>query len=97
MRGNVNEYIAPEDFGQFFLYGKPELLYSQSIKDFKELVTIEQFKELVQSFNQNVKSYKLIKTTSIGSLIQYVWLDNRKEKAICVVYDSTNAIHRLVL
>lgn len=97
MRGNVNEYIAPEDFGQSFLYGKPELLYSQSIKDFKELVTIEQFKELVQSFNQNVKSYQLIKTTAIGSLTQYVWLDNRKEKGICVVFDSTNAIHRLLL
>ena len=97
MRGNANQYIAPEDFGQFFLYGEPELLYSQTITDFKELVTIEQFKDLVQSFNQNVKSYKLIKTTSIGSLIQYVWLDNRKEKAICVVFDSTNAIHRLLL
>ncbi|WP_332647813.1 M23 family metallopeptidase [Lysinibacillus sp. 54212] len=33
----------------------------------------------------------------MGSLIQYVWIDNRKEKAIGVVFDSTNRIHRLLL
>ena len=97
MRENVDSYIAPEDFGQFFLNGEPELLYRQCINDFKEIVTMEQFKELIQTFNQNVESYQLIKTISLGSLKQYLWIDNRKENAVCVVFDSTNVIHRLLL
>ena len=97
MRENVDSYIAPEDFGHSFLNGEPELLYRQCINDFKEIVTMEQFKELIQTFNQNVESYQLIKTISLGSLKQYLWIDNRKENAVCVVFDSTNVIHRLLL
>lgn len=97
VRENADGYISPENFGHFFLNGNPEILYKQCIKDFKELVTIAQFKELVHSFNQNVESYQLIKTTFIGSFIQYLWLDNHSEKIICVVFDPTNAIHRILL
>ena len=92
---NEDQYITPENFGHYFLNGNPETLYKQCIKDFKELITIGQFKELVQSFNHNVESYQLIKTTLIGSFVQYLWLDKHSEKIICVLFDSMDAIHRL--
>ena len=57
------EYISPDNFGAFFLEGNPEKIYKQCNIDFKKLVTIGQFKELVQSYNQNVESYQLIDTT----------------------------------
>lgn len=92
-----NEYINPENFGDSFLQGKSELIYKQCIKDFQELVTLNQFKELVYSFNRNVDSYQLAQTTSFGAYKQYLWLDQRKEKSICVVFDSSNRIHRLLI
>lgn len=91
------KYIVPEDFGHSFLFGQPHSIYRQCSKEFQELLTIDQFIELVQSFNENVESYELIETTSLGSLIQYVWLDSRKDKAISVVFDSMNTIHRLLI
>ncbi|HJF30748.1 MAG TPA: M23 family metallopeptidase [Sporosarcina psychrophila] len=92
-----NDYITPENFGDSFLHGKPESIYKQCIKDFKEIVSLQQFKELVQSFNKNVESFQLIETSSLGYCIQYLWLDSHKEKVICVVFDSTNNIHRLLI
>lgn len=97
VRKNEDQYITPENFGHFFLNGNSETLYKQCIKDLKELLTIGQFKELVQSFNKNVESYQLIETTLIGSFVQYLWLDNHSEKIICVLFDSMDAIHRLLL
>ena len=94
---NVEEIISPEDFGQFFLYGNPEAIYNQCIQDFKEVVSLDQFTDLAFSYNQNVESYQLVNTTQMGYSTQYVWLDNRKEKAICVMFDSSNYIQGIVL
>ena len=75
-----------------------EAIYEKCSKDFKALVTIEQFIEIAHSFNQGVKSYQLSTTTSLGSLTQYVWLDNcKEERAICVAFDTTNVIQSLLL
>lgn len=97
MGESVNAYILPDDLGNCFLNGCPELIYKQCITEFKNLLTIDEFKALVQSFNQDVESYQLIETTVTGPFFQYLWLDNQSEKIICVVFDSMNAIHRLLL
>ena len=89
--------ITPEHFGTAFKQGKTEQIYKQCIKAFQEIVTLEQFHELVLAFNQHVDSYQLVETTSLGEHMQYVWIDNRKEKAICVVFDHANDIHRLLI
>lgn len=97
MNSNFEKSITPEHFGTAFKQEKTEQIYKQCIKDFQEIVTLEQFHELAQNFNQDVDSYHLLETTSLGELIQYVWIDQRKEKAICVAFDHSNAIHLLLL
>ncbi|WP_245604720.1 M23 family metallopeptidase [Paucisalibacillus globulus] len=97
MMKDAVDYISPDNFGAFFLEGNPEKIYKQCNKDFKKLVTIGQFKELVQSYNQNVESYQLIDTTLLGSSTQYLWLDNHSDKAISVAFDSMNTIQHLLL
>jgi len=97
MNANFEKSITPEHFGTAFKQGKTEQIYKQCIKAFQEIVTLEQFHELVLAFNQHVDSYQLVETTSLGEHMQYVWIDNRKEKAICVVFDHANDIHRLLI
>lgn len=92
-----SEYITPENFGDYFLQGEPERIYNQCIKDFQKIVTLNQFKELVHSFNQNVDYYQLTQITSLGTFTQYLWLDKCREKSICVVFDSFNRINRLLI
>ena len=89
--------ITPANFGQRFLESDFEAIYEQCSKDVKTLITLEQFIEIANSFNLSVESYDLSTTTSLGSLTQYVWLDNRKEKAICVAFDTVNVIQSLLL
>ena len=97
MSNNECEYITPENFGQRFVESDFEAIYEQCSKDFRTLVTLEQFIEIAHSFNYGVESYRGSTTTSLGSLTQYVWLDNRKEKAICVAFDAMNVIQSLLL
>ncbi|QCR32566.1 M23 family metallopeptidase [Lysinibacillus sp. SGAir0095] len=97
MSSSLNNFVTPENFGHDFLHIKPETIYKQCSEDFKDLITSQQFKELIQTFNKNVKSYHFLQTTSIGGLNQYLWLDTRKKKYICVAFDSSNTIHRLLL
>lgn len=97
MNSNVDTTITPENFGRAFKQEKTKKIYKQCIKEFQETVTFDEFHELVQIFNQHVDSYHLLETTSLGELMQYVWIDNRKEKAICVVFDNGNAIHLLLI
>jgi len=97
MNVNFGKSITPEQFGAAFKQGKTEQIYKQSIKEFQDIVTLDQFHDLVQNFNQHVDSYQLVNTTTLGELMQYLWIDNRKEKAVCVVFDHTNAIHLLII
>ena len=97
MRKGEHINITPKNFGQCFVERSFEAIYEKCSKDFKALVTIEQFIEIAYSFNQGVESYQLSTTTSLGSLTQYVWLDNCKERAICVAFDTTNVIQSLLL
>ena len=96
MSNQFKTSITPEHFGTAFKQGKTEQIYKQCIKDFQDIITFEQFHELVQTFNQQVDSYHLLETTSLGELMQYVWIDQHKEKAICVAFDHANAIHLLI-
>lgn len=90
-------YVTPENFGHCFGQRCYEEIYKQCGPDFKQLVTIEQFIEIASSFNQGVESYERLTTTSLGACTQYVWLDQRKEKGICVAFDATNTIQSLYL
>ena len=58
MRNNDCGYITPENFGQRFVESGFEAIYEQCSKDFKTLVTLEQFIEVAHAFNHGVESYR---------------------------------------
>lgn len=86
-RGRKNEF-KPEEFGERFLAEDFTAIYSQCIKEFKEMVTLPDFIELAKSFNKSVKGYHLAYETCMPGFKQYIWLDDRKVKAINVSFDG---------
>lgn len=91
------DFVTPENFGHVFLHGNPELIYNQCSIEFKQLITLSDFKKMVQSFNRKVRSYQFLQSSSLGLIQQYLWLDNHRKKAVCVAFDSSNTIHRLLI
>lgn len=96
MRVSSSE-VTPQNFGMFFLQERFDEIYNQCHATFQEMVSNEQFNEIAQSFNANVQNYELFNESTIAHYHQYVWLDNRQEKAIQVTMDSSNIIHSLLI
>lgn len=96
MRVSSNE-VTPQNFGMFFLQERFDEIYNQCHATFQDMVSNEQFNELAKSFNVNVQNYELFNESTIAHYHQYVWLDNRQEKAIQVTMDSSNTIHSLLI
>lgn len=96
MRVSSNE-VKPQNFGMFFLQERFDEIYNQCHATFQEMVSNEQFNELAKSFNANVQNYELFNESTIAHYHQYVWLDDRQEKAIQVTMDSSNIIHSLLI
>lgn len=89
--------ITPEEFGRIFQSEDFEKLYRCTSKNFQQLVSLEQFIELAVSFNIGVKYYQIEFKTSLQNLNHYIWLDDRKEKAIAVSFDKRQQIKSLYL
>ncbi len=96
MRVSSNE-VTPQNFGMFFLQERFDEIYNQCHATFQDMVSNEQFNELAKSFNVNVQNYELFNESTIAHYHQYVWLDDRQEKAIQVTMDSSNIIHSLLI
>lgn len=96
MRVSSNE-VTPQNFGMFFLQERFDEIYNQCHATFQDMVSNEQFNELAKSFNVNVQNYELFNESTIAHYHQYVWLDDRQEKAIQVTMDSSNTIHSLLI
>ncbi|UDK98211.1 M23 family metallopeptidase [Lysinibacillus sphaericus] len=96
MRVSSSE-VTPQNFGMFFLQERFDEIYNQCHATFQEMVSNEQFNEIAQSFNANVQNYELFNKSTIAHYHQYVWLDDRQEKAIQVTMDSSNIIHSLLI
>ncbi len=91
-------HVTPEDFGHRFLNGDFSVIYHQTIEDFKQLATIEEFIEHGESFNDGVETYNLEMSTNLKQNIkQYIWLDNERKKVISVYFDEDKIIHGLSL
>lgn len=97
MRLSKDEVIKPEDFGTRFLQGDFEPIYQQSSGDFKNLINFEDFRELAESSNRGIASYRLVAKTNLGDFTYYLWLDNRGKKAVFVSFDEEYTIHSIYL
>ena len=89
--------VTPQNFGMFFWQERFDEIYNQCHATFQDMVSNEQSNELAKSFNANVQNYELFNKSTIAHYHQYVWLDNRQEKAIQVTMDSSNIIHSLLI
>ena len=87
--------IAPEEFGVIFQNEDFKTIYRCTTDDFQHLIPFDQFQELAASFNKGVKHYQLEWKTSVQHASHYIWLDNRKEKAISVSFDQQQQIQSL--
>lgn len=72
--------IPPEDFANQFLNGEFEKLYKQTSDEFQEMVSMKQFQELGEEFNQGVDTYKL--DLEMKELGEYQWISNQEDKGI---------------
>lgn len=97
MRLHKDEVVEPDEFGNRFLHGDFESIYYQCTRDFRELVSVEDFIELAQSSNRGVVNYRLIAETSMGKFKHCLWLDDSGKKAVFVSFDENNTIHSIYL
>lgn len=91
----LRESIQPTDFGTLFHQGEYERIYKQTTKEFQNLISFEQFIELAASFNVGVSYYQLEFSVTIENTVQYLWLDDRREKAIHVSFNHNSTIQNL--
>lgn len=89
--------FKPEEFGEMFKNEQFEDIYSLSSRDFQDLISLEDFVELSRSFNEGVNYYELEFTSILKGLNHYIWLDDRKDKAISVSVDKDLQIQSLLL
>ncbi|MBG9812759.1 hypothetical protein ABD68_13465 [Bacillus endophyticus] len=89
--------MTPEELGRIFQSEDFEKLYRCVSKNFQQLISLEQFIELAVSFNIGVTYYQIEFKTSLQNLNHYIWLDDRKEKAIAVSFDKRQQIQSLYL
>ena len=97
MESAVGREITPDNFGGHFIQENFAPIYSQAIKDFQALVSLEQFEQMGKDYNKGVKEYQLEMSTSMHHLTQYIWLDTKRQKGIAVAFDEMNVIHSIYL
>lgn len=93
----TNGAINPEDFGVIFQREDFEIIYRCTSNDFQQLISLGEFIELALSFNMGVKHYQIEFKSSLQNLNHYIWLDDRKEKAIFTSFDKYQQIQSLYL
>ena len=97
MNNYSNGKVSPENFGYSFLNEEPVKIYNQCINEFKKIISLDQFTEMILNFNQDVESFHLQKVSNLGKHTHYLWLDKTKEKAVSVYFDTEDYIHRIMI
>ncbi|MBD1378961.1 M23 family metallopeptidase [Metabacillus arenae] len=95
MNRNVSKKneIKPREFGDVFLKEDFDSIYHQTSREFKKALTLDQFKDVAQSFNHGVQGYNLETSLPISKKVkQYIWLDRERTKGISVVFDRQHTI-----
>ncbi|SOC43942.1 M23 family metallopeptidase [Salinicoccus kekensis] len=90
------EYVK-DNFGEVFLNDEPINIYNLCIKEFREMITLREFEELVESFNQGVQYYYLEEKSYLNGNMHFIWIDDKNEKIISVVFDNLRNIHRIIV
>ena len=80
--------IIQEHFGEVFRSGQFEDIYRLTSNEFQQLVPLNEFVDLSVSFNEGVDHYDLEFKNAFLNFVNYVWIDDQREKAINVTFDK---------
>ncbi len=89
--------IRPDDFADAFLNKKPKVIYRQFIDDLKGVITLDKFEKMVFTFNQDIHQFYLKHVAHLGMHTHYLWVDDKRKKALSVYFDEDDMIHMLTV
>lgn len=88
-----DNYFQPKDLAEAVLQEKSEAIYKQTSASFQEIISIEEFEEVIVSFNDGVDSYTLKSQISIEGMDYYTWIDETETRGISAAFDEKDIIH----
>lgn len=80
------------NFGQYFIDEKFEMLYKATSKDFQKLLGLNEFQNICHSYKQGIQVLEKLSEKDWFGSTQVIWLDQNKEKMIQLAYDSNQVI-----
>ncbi len=80
--------VTHQNFGEKFLSGAFQEIYDASGQSFQQLVTLEQFTEIGQQFNEGVENYSIFFQNDFLGTKQTVWLDDLQTRALHVTFQE---------
>lgn len=86
--GGIYMTVTMQNFGQKFLDGEFKEIYEAMSEPLQQLVTLEQFTEVGQQFNEGVESYSILYQNEFLGTKQTVWLDDQQTRAIHVTFEE---------
>jgi Peptidase family M23 len=81
-KSTLQKPVSAEQFPDQFLTGNFETLYKQTSDEFQDKVTLEQFMDLGNDFNEGVENYELVSKIPVEKSIEYQWISDRGDKGI---------------
>ena len=80
------------NFGQYFINEEFEMLYKATSIDFQQLLGLNEFINVCHSYKQGIQELKKFSEKEWFGTTQVIWIDQNKEKAIQLAYDSNQVI-----
>lgn len=93
----TEQSISPDYLADHFLDGKFEAIYNQTSDTFKDLVTLQQFKDMGSNFNQGVEHYEVISNMPFQGMTEIQWLSDDGTKGIRSYFAEDDTIEGLQL
>ena len=84
--------VTMQNFGHKFISGAFEEIYDACDISFQQLVTLEQFSEMGQQYNEGIESYEVYVQNEFLGMRQTVWLCNQKQRAILVAFQGDTIV-----
>ncbi|WP_229683224.1 M23 family metallopeptidase [Virgibacillus oceani] len=90
--------ILPEEFNEVFLQGDYSRIYRQTTEQFQQNVSLDDFEQLAESFNQGVTRYNLETSFRMNKhMKRFVWVDGAETRGVQVVFGKHGTIQLLQL
>lgn len=89
--------LLKENFGTYLLKGEFKIIYENTSNRFQNLMSFEQFTELVTVFNRGVNCYTCIVSNQFPGLQLWMWIDDAQSKAAVIAFNDQEVIQAIYL